>query len=99
MSSRLIPPTVGSSSWQKRITSSGPRADLEVEAVEVRELLEQVPLALHHRLAGERADVARAEHRGAVRDHGDEVALRGVPVRVVGVALDLQARTRRIAGA
>ena len=44
------------------------RVDLEVEDVDVGELLEQAGLALHHRLAGERADVAEAEHRGAVGD-------------------------------
>ena len=39
-------------------------ADLEVEDVEVGELLEEVALALHDRLAGERADVAEAEDGG-----------------------------------
>ena len=67
-------------------------AHLQVEHVEVGELLEEVPLALHHRLAGERADVAEAEHRGAVRDHGDEVPPRRVPIGVLGIALDLEAR-------
>ena len=57
------------------MTSSGSLGpDLEVEHVDVGELLEEVRLALHHRLAGERADVAEAEHRGAVGDDGDEVA-------------------------
>ena len=86
MSSRLMPPTVGSSSWQNLMTSSGILgADLEVEDVEVGELLEEIAFALHHRLAGERADVAEAEHGGAVGDDGDEVALRRVLVDVVGV--------------
>ena len=66
-------------------------ADLEIEDVEVGELLEEVRLALHHRLAGERADVAEAEHGGAVGDDGDEVALRRVLVGVVGIGLDLEA--------
>ena len=48
--------------------------DLEVDAVDVGEALEQDGLALHHRLAGQRADVAQAEHRGAVGDHRDQVA-------------------------
>ena len=43
--------------------------DLDVEHVDAGELLEQHALAFHHRLAGERADVAQAEHRGAVGDH------------------------------
>ena len=49
--------------------------DLEVDAVDVGEALEQHGLALHHRLAGQRAEVAQAEHGGAVGDHGDQVAL------------------------
>jgi hypothetical protein len=49
------------------------RVDLDVEDVDAGELLEQDRLALHHRLAGERADIAEAEHRRAVGDHRDEV--------------------------
>ena len=51
--------------------------DLDVEHVDAGELLEQHRLAFHHRLAGERADVAEPEHRGAVGHHGDEVRPRG----------------------
>ena len=54
--------------------------DLDVEHVDAGELLEQDGLALHHRLAGERADVAEAQHRGAVGDHRHQVAARGVVV-------------------
>ena len=49
--------------------------DLDVDRVDAGELLEEDGLALHHRLARQRADGAEAEHGGAVRDHGDEVAL------------------------
>ena len=35
------------------------RTDLEIEDVEIRELLEQVTLSFHHRLPGERTDVAK----------------------------------------
>ncbi len=42
--------------------------------------LEQRALALHDRLGGQRAEVAEAEDRRAVRDHGHEVALVGVVV-------------------
>ena len=52
--------------------------DLDVEHVDAGELLEQHRLAFHHRLGGERADVAQAQHRGAVGDHADQVAARGV---------------------
>ena len=68
------------------------RVHLEVEHVEVGELLEEVSLALHDRLAGQRADVAEPEDGGAVRDDGDEVAARRVPVRVLRIPLDLEAR-------
>ena len=50
--------------------------DLDVEHVDAREFLEQAGLAFHHRLAGQRADVAQAEHGGAVGDDRDEVAAR-----------------------
>ena len=56
--------------------------DLDVEDVDAGELLEQDALAFHHRLGRERADVAQAEHRGAVGDDGDQVAARGVAERI-----------------
>src|SRR3712207_6942435 len=37
-------------------------------------------LAFHHRLGRQRAEVAEAQDGGAVGDHGDHVALRGVVV-------------------
>ena len=49
----------------------------DVEHVDTGELLEQAGLAFHHRLAGQRADVAEAQHRGAVGDHGHQVGARG----------------------
>jgi hypothetical protein len=42
--------------------------DLDVERVEVGKLFEQHGLALHDGLAGQRADVAEAQHGGAVGD-------------------------------
>src|SRR3546814_2384344 len=49
--------------------------DLDVEHVDAGELLEQHALAFKHRLAGQRADVAQATHRGAVRsaEHTSEL--------------------------
>ena len=44
MSSRLMPPKVGSSSWQKRISLGVLGVDLQVEHVDVGEALEQQPL-------------------------------------------------------
>ncbi len=62
--------------------------DLDVEHVDAGEFLEQDRLALHHRLAGERADVAEPEHGGAVADHGDEVGPRGELGGLAGVRRD-----------
>ena len=52
--------------------------DFDVEDIQAGELLEQYRLAFHHRLGGERADVAQTQHGGAVGDHAHEVAARGV---------------------
>ena len=92
MSSRLIAPKVGSSARDDlgelhRIAL----VHLDVEAVDVGELLEEHRLALHHRLRGQRADVAEPEHRRAVRHHRDQVAARGVARGVGGIGLDLEA--------
>ena len=51
--------------------------DLDVEHVDAGEFLEQDRLAFHHRLGGERADIAEAEDGGAVGDDRDEVLARG----------------------
>ncbi len=68
--------------------------DLDVEAVDARELLEQHRLALHHRLGGERADRSQAQHRGAVGDHADQVAARGEVGHLARIADDFVARGR-----
>ncbi len=65
--------------------------DLDVEHVDVGKALEEDALALHHRFAGHRADVAETEDRGAVGDHGHQVSLVGVLVDQFGVAGDLEA--------
>ena len=70
------------------------RVDLQVDAVDVGEALEQRDLAFHHRLRGDRAEIAEAEHGGAVRDHGDHVALGGVVVGQRRIAGDVQAGLR-----
>ena len=66
-------------------------ADAQREGVDVGEGLEQGALALHDGHAGLRADVAQAEHGGAVGDDGHEVAAAGVGVGVVHVLVDLHA--------
>ena len=52
--------------------------DLDVEDVDAGEFLEQHALAFHHRLGGQRTDVAQAQHGGAVGDDGHQVAARRV---------------------
>src|SRR5262249_29224881 len=49
----------------------------EVEDIDAGELLEQHALAFHDGLGGQRADIAQAQHRRAVGNHGDEVAAGG----------------------
>ncbi len=62
--------------------------DLEVDGVDVGEALEQHRLAFHHRLGGQRAEIAEAQNRRAVGDDGDHVAARGVVVGGRGVGGD-----------
>ena len=66
--------------------------DLDVEHIDARKLLEQDGLAFHHRLGGQRADVAQAQHGGAVGNHGHQVAARRVAEGVGRVLHDLFAR-------
>ena len=70
------------------------RVDLDVEHVDAGELLEQDRLALHHRLGGQRADVAEAEHRRAVGDHARPGSARGLVGRLGRIGGDRQARGR-----
>ena len=78
MSSRLMPPKVGSSADTTLDHALDVRrVDLDVEHVDAGEFLEQDRLAFHHRLGGQRPDIAEAEHRGAVRDDGHEILPRG----------------------
>ncbi len=70
------------------------------EGVDAGELLEQHRLALHHRHRRLGADVAEAEDRRAVGDHGDRVALDRVleGLRAVGVDLLADAGDARRVG-
>ena len=65
--------------------------DFEVDGVDVGEALEEHRLAFHHRLRGERAEIAEPQDRRAVRDDGDEIALGRVVVGRSG--LSAMART------
>ncbi len=70
------------------------RVDLQVDAIDVGEALEQRDLALHHRLGCHRAEIAQPQHSGAVRHHRHHVALRRVIVGESRIALDVQAGLR-----
>ena len=73
--------------------------DLNIKNVNAGKLFEQYPLAFHHRLGRQRADIAQAQHRGAVGDDRHQVASAGVFECRVGVPDNLLARgghTRRI---
>ena len=92
MSSRLMPPKVGS----RAQTTSTSLADvvlghLDVEHVDAGELLEQDGLALHHRLRGQRPDVAEAEHGRAVGEHRDEVLADGEGGGLLRILVDRHA--------
>jgi hypothetical protein len=92
MSSRLIAPKDGSSAQTISASFSGSGlVHLEVETVDIGEFLEEHRLALHHRLGGQRADIAEPQHGAAVGDHRDEVAARGIPGRVGRIGLDFKA--------
>src|SRR5271169_5201612 len=61
--------------------------DLKIYRIDIGKALEQRGLALHDRLGGERTKVAKAEDRGTVRNHCDEIALRGVVEGSARIAL------------
>jgi hypothetical protein len=67
---------------------------LDVEHVDAGEFLEQHALAFHHRLAGQRPDVAQAEYRGTVGDDCHQVGARGIQRGRRGIAHDFVAGCR-----
>ena len=82
MSSRLMPPYDGAiRAIASTSSSTVPVSMHHRHGVDSGEVLEEHGLALHHRHRPERADVAQAQHRGAVADHGHGVAPRGVAHR------------------
>jgi hypothetical protein len=73
MSSRLMPPKDGSSAQTMSASFLG--VDVRPRWKQsIGEFLEQHRLALHHRLGRQRADIAEAQHGGAVGDDGNQVA-------------------------
>ena len=64
MSSRLMPPRWAPGGDDVDQLVRVVLGQLDVEHVDAGELLEQAALPFHHRLGGQRADVAQAQHRG-----------------------------------
>ena len=89
MSSRLMPPKLGASAatTAHHVVDVGD-VDADGHRVDAGELLEQQRLALHDGHRGGRADVAEAEHGGAVAHHGDGVAHPGVLAGELGLVGD-----------
>ena len=65
---------------------------LNIKHVDAAVDFEQQTLTLHHRLAAQRTDVAKSQHRRTIRDHSHEVALVRVLISCIAVALYLQTR-------
>ena len=65
--------------------------DADREGIHAAEALEQHALAFHDGQGRGCADVAQAQHRGAVGNHRDGIGLAGVTVGIVDVLRDLAA--------
>ena len=92
MSSRLMPPKVGSSAETVETIASMLSASISMSKTSMpANFLNRTALAFHDGLGGERADIAEAEHRGAVRDDGDEIGARGIFRRHLRVVADGEA--------
>ena len=68
------------------------RVQLKVKGVKTCKYLKQQRLALHHRLARQRADIAQPEHGGTVGNHRHEIAAAGIFPHSVGIVLYLKTR-------
>ncbi len=66
----------------------------DIKHVDTGEFLEQNALPFHHRLTGQRTNVAQAQHRRTVRDHGDQVAARGIFVGGQRIFFNFETRCR-----
>ncbi len=66
--------------------------NLDIDRVHIRKAFKENRFALHHRLGRQRAKIAQSENRRAVRDHRNEIALRGIVVGEVRIAGDGQHR-------
>ena len=67
---------------------------LQIEDVDVSESLEQHAFAFHHRLAGQRPNIAETQHRGTIGDHRHQVSAGGVFECQFGLFMNFQAWLR-----
>ncbi len=67
----------GESSADRHHLIDGRRLNAHRVGVDISELLEEHRLALHHRHRRLRSDVAKAKHRGAIRQHRDGIRTSG----------------------
>ena len=51
------------------------RVHFQIEGIDIRKALEQHRLALHHRLGGQCAEIAKSQNGRAIGDDGDHIAL------------------------
>ena len=65
---------------------------LDVDGVDTGEALEQQRFAFHHRLGGQRPQIAQTQNGGAVGDDGHQIALAGITVGIGRVGGDLAYR-------
>ena len=62
--------------------------DFNVKHINTGKLLEEHALAFHDRLTGERADIAKTEHGGAVGNNGNQIGARSEEIRLQRVGFD-----------
>ena len=72
--------------------------DLDIEHIDAGKLAEQAALAFHDGLAGERTDIAQAQHGRAIGDYGDQVSARCQVRSLERIVLDRQACGRHSRG-
>ena len=62
--------------------------DFNVKHINARKLFKEHRLAFHDWLGGQRADIAKPQHRGAVGDHANQIPPGGVAKGIHGIRHD-----------
>ena len=66
--------------------------DFQIDGIDIGKTLEEHGLAFHHRLGGERAQIAETENGRAIGNDGDQIAARRVVISLAGIFRDRQHR-------